>query len=163
MTGSTGKEGEAGGWSYTSMQPDAVQSPPQLAINRPVVRERFLSWAEPRLEPADKQALLFCQTVLPREFSVMVHSEGKAEAFDADGTARGAVQGNAYHKKFGGHVVQVDPAARDTRTLKRQNAYSKQSALNSPRSSSRRYHFGGAKARSGWRRSGASRPRRLLT
>lgn len=83
-----------------------------------VVGERpDLSWAEPRLEPVDKQAFLFCQTVLPREFSVIVHSDGKAEAFDADGTARGAVEGNAYHKKFGGHVVQVDPAARDTRTV----------------------------------------------
>ncbi|MFO7901292.1 MAG: hypothetical protein R6U98_01415, partial [Pirellulaceae bacterium] len=29
----TGKEGEAGVLDYTSMQPDAVQSPPQLAIN----------------------------------------------------------------------------------------------------------------------------------
>jgi hypothetical protein len=82
-----------------------------------VSRAPGLSWADPRLKPPDEPVRLFCQTVLPSDYSVIVHTEGRAEAFDPSGESRGSVEGNEYHKRHGQHVVQIDPGNRVARTV----------------------------------------------
>lgn len=97
---------------HTASVPEIGDRLLTVAADRP-----DLNWADPSLKPSAEDASLFCQTVLPRDYSVTVHSEGKARAYNANGDARGAVQGNTYHKRFGGHVVQIDPGAEAMRTV----------------------------------------------
>lgn len=87
---------------------------------RPDVGDRLLTvsnrppdakhqWEDERLRPADPNARLFCRTLLPREYSLVVHGGGQAEAFDPTGRSTGAAPGNPYHLEFGGDVIQIDP------------------------------------------------------
>jgi hypothetical protein len=76
--------------------------------NRPPDRK----WADEGLRPKNEEARLFCRTLLPEDYAVVLHSGGKAEAFAAAGQSRGGVEGNPYHLQYGSHVVQVDPAGR---------------------------------------------------
>jgi hypothetical protein len=75
-------------------------------VNRPPQR---VSWADARLKPQNNEGRLFCQTLLPREYRLILHSDGKAESRDARGQSLGAAEGNAYHLQFGQHVVQIEP------------------------------------------------------
>jgi hypothetical protein len=82
-------------------------------VNRPPAS----SWADPRLKPPRQQARLFCQTLAPRQYQLILHAGGKAEAFDATGRALGPVEGNPYHLKYGQNVMQIDPGNQGTRTV----------------------------------------------
>jgi hypothetical protein len=94
--------------------------------SRPEVRDHLLtitsqapelSWSVPALKPARRAARLFCQTLLPREYRLIVHDNGQAEAFDALGRSLGPTAGNAYHREHGRHVVQIDPGIQHARTV----------------------------------------------
>lgn len=74
-------------------------------------------WADKALNPGRKGARLFCQTLLPKKYSVILHDGGKAEAFQPAGQSLGEVPGNAYHHEFGGHVVQIDPGQEGSRIV----------------------------------------------
>jgi hypothetical protein len=81
----------------------------QITIsNRPPER----SWADPTLKPDSEEARLFCQTVAPQDYTLLLHADGKTQAFHADGRYQGACEGNPYHRKFGGSVVQIETAGR---------------------------------------------------
>ena len=86
----------------------------QLTLtNRPPERR----WANPALKPKSEEGRLFCQTLLPRQYRLILHNEGKAEAFDPTGKPLGPVEGNAYHRKHGQKVVQIDPGNARTQTI----------------------------------------------
>ena len=60
---------------------------------------------------------MFCQTLLPRDYRMILHADGKAEAFDPAGKPLGAAEGNPYHRKYGQNVVQIDPGNDRTKTV----------------------------------------------
>jgi hypothetical protein len=81
----------------------------QITIsNRPPER----SWADPKFKPDSEEARLFCQTVAPRDYTLLLHADGKVQAFHADGRNLGTCECNPYHQKFGGSVVQIETAGR---------------------------------------------------
>jgi hypothetical protein len=86
----------------------------QISItNRPPQR----SWADPTLKPHSEEAKLFCRTVLPRDYTLLLHADGKAQAFQSDGRRQGACEGNPYHREFGGNVAQIDPGGQRRQTV----------------------------------------------
>ena len=96
------------------------------ATSRPDIDDRLLTltsqppkhpWAEPALKPKSGEGRLFCQTLLPREYRLILHNEGKAEAFDPAGKPLGPVEGNLYHRKYGQKVVQIDPGNIRTQSI----------------------------------------------
>ena len=85
---------------------------------RPEISDRVLTltnrtpemnWDEPALKPTSQEGRLFCRTLIPSDYRLILHSDGKAEAFDPAGNQMGAVEGNSYHRNYGRHVVQIDP------------------------------------------------------
>jgi hypothetical protein len=74
-------------------------------------------WADPRLRPKNRRARLFCRTLAPKQYSVILHSGGKAKAFEPSGRAKNDAEGNAFHLKYGKHVVQIDPGLETDRTV----------------------------------------------
>jgi hypothetical protein len=113
---------------------DIVQTPtPEIrrqwqlhAASRPDVGDRLLTianrspeqnWADPALKPKSDEGRLFCQTLLPRQYRLILHNEGKAEAFDPTGKPLGPVDGNAYHQQYGQKVVQINPGNMRTKTV----------------------------------------------
>jgi hypothetical protein len=76
-----------------------------------------LSWSNPALKPPQRTGRLFCQTLLPRDYRVIVHGEGQAEAFDSSGRSLGPDTGNAYHQRYGRNVVQIDPGTQHRETI----------------------------------------------
>jgi hypothetical protein len=96
------------------------------ALNRPDVGQRLFTltnrppeqqWADPALQPPSQEGRLFCQTLLPRQYQLILHSDGQAEAFSPAGKSLGPVEGNAYHREYGQHVVQIDPGNSRTQTV----------------------------------------------
>jgi len=96
------------------------------SANRPEIGDRTLTltnrapetaWAEPALQPENPEGRLFCRTLLPRDYRLMLHGDGKAEAFDPAGKPLGPVDGNSYHRDYGRHVVQIDPGNDATETV----------------------------------------------
>jgi hypothetical protein len=86
----------------------------QITItNRPPER----SWSYPTFKPDSEEARLFCQTVAPRNYTLLLHANGKAQAFHADGRYKGTCEGNPYHRKFGSSVVQIETASRIRQTV----------------------------------------------
>jgi len=81
--------------------------------NRPPER----SWADPTLKSDCEEARLFCQTVAPRDYTLLLHADGEAQAFHADGRHQGTCEGNPYHRKFGSSVVQIETAGRIRQTV----------------------------------------------
>ena len=95
-------------------------------MSRPDIGDRLLTltnrppeqrWADPALKPESEEGRLFCQTLLPRQYRLILHDEGKAEAFDPTGKPLGPVEGNGYHHNFGQKVVQIDPGNMRTQTI----------------------------------------------
>ncbi len=84
-----------------------------VVANRPPDRQ----WADPRLKPKSEEARLFCQTLAPRQYRLILHAGGKAEGFDASGRPLGPVEGNAYHLSYGKNVVQIDPGSERPQTV----------------------------------------------
>jgi hypothetical protein len=74
-------------------------------------------WADERLRPKAALGRLFCQTLLPRNYDLVVHTGGKAQLHDTTGRTKGEVAGNPFHLKFGKHVLQLDPGLMRTRTV----------------------------------------------
>jgi len=96
------------------------------AVNRPEIGDRTLTlantapemgWADPALKPKHDEGRLFCQTLLPRNYRLVLHGDGKAAAYDPSGTPQGPVAGNAFHCEYGRHVVQIDPGNGTARTV----------------------------------------------
>ncbi len=75
------------------------------------------NWADARLKPARRKARLFCRTLAPAEYTLVVNSRDDARAFTSDGKAKGHVAGDPFHRKFGKHVVQIDPGTASVRTV----------------------------------------------
>jgi hypothetical protein len=82
-------------------------------VNRPPAKP----WAVPALQPKGAEGRLFCRTLAPREYTLLLHSAGKAEAFSATGQSLGPTAGNAYHLKYGQNVVEIDPGQKSARTV----------------------------------------------
>lgn len=89
-------------------------TPPQIGNHQITISNRppERSWADPTLQPDSEEARLFCQTVLPQDYTLLLHTDGEAQAFHADGRRQGTCEGNPYHQKFGSNVVQIDPVNR---------------------------------------------------
>jgi hypothetical protein len=66
------------------------------------------TWANPTLLPASEGAKLFCQTLAPRDYTLLLHADGKAQAFGTNGRSRGICEANPFHREFGGNVVQIE-------------------------------------------------------
>lgn len=75
------------------------------------------TWADPRLQPKVRRARLFCRTLAPKEYTLVVNAKDGARAFGPGGQAKGAVAGNPFHRKYGKHVVQIDPGTTTDRTV----------------------------------------------
>lgn len=73
--------------------------------------------AQPALKPKSQQGRLFCRTLIPHDYRLILHGDGEAQAFDPTGRALGAVQGNSYHRNYGQNVVQIDPVSDGTKTV----------------------------------------------
>lgn len=93
---------------------------------RPQIADRVITveneaptktWAEASLAPENPRARLTCRTLLPRNYSAVLHAGGKAEAFDPAGASKGAVDGNPYHLQYGKNVLQIEPVDKSTRTV----------------------------------------------
>jgi hypothetical protein len=96
------------------------------SVNRPEIGDRLLTltndapemnWADAALKPENRQGRLFCQTLLPRNYRLILHAAGKANALNPSGKPLGAVEGDSYHRNYGQHVVQIDPGADATETV----------------------------------------------
>jgi len=96
------------------------------ASSRPEIGDRLLTiaarapqspWADPSLQPASREGRLFCQTLLPRDYRLILHGGGQAEAFDPAGGSLGAVPGHADHRRYGQQVMQIDPGNTGTQTV----------------------------------------------
>ena len=74
-------------------------------------------WADAALKPRHRRATLFCRTLAPKDYTLVVNARDGARAFAPDGQAAGDVPGNPFHRQFGKHVVQVDPGTADDRTV----------------------------------------------
>ena len=75
------------------------------------------TWADATLNPSHRKATLFCRTLAPKEYTLVVNAKDGARAFAPDGQARGDVTGNPFHRQYGKHVVQIDPGTTDRRTV----------------------------------------------
>ncbi len=74
-------------------------------------------WADPSLEPERPEARLFCQTLAPRKYTLIAHAGSDVEALTASGKSQGPAEGNAYHRLYGRHVLQIDPGQQGCRTV----------------------------------------------
>jgi len=94
-------------------------TPPQIGDHQITISNcpPETSWADPTLQPDSEEARLFCQTVAPRDYTLLFHADGNAQAFHADGRRHGTCEGNTYHREFGGSVVQIDPVDRVRQTV----------------------------------------------
>lgn len=75
------------------------------------------AWADPKLKPAHRRGRLFCRTLAPQRYTVLLHAHGTAGAFDASGRPKNGAAGNPYHLKYGTNVIQVDPGSDTDRTV----------------------------------------------
>ncbi len=82
-----------------------------------VSRAPDLSWSEPALKPKNREGRLFCQTLIPRDYRLLLHDDGKCEAFDPNGRSLGPTAGNPYHREYGARVVQIDPGNTSKQTI----------------------------------------------
>jgi hypothetical protein len=94
--------------------------------NRPDLGDRVFTvtnrppeqrWYDPTIQPENPVGRLFCQTMLPRQYNLVLHSDGKAEAYDSAGKSLGPVEGDRYHREYGQTVVQIDPSDTGKRTV----------------------------------------------
>lgn len=76
-----------------------------------------LNWSDPKLKPKSQEGRLFCQTLLPHNYRLILYDDGKAEAFASIGTSLGPVEGSPFHREFGQQLVQIDPGNDHTHTL----------------------------------------------
>ncbi len=112
---------------------DVIQTPsPEVvrrwqlhSADRPVMGDHLititgqlpdLTWANPALQPPHRESRLYCQTLLPQNYQLLVHERGSAEAWDEQGKSLGKAEGNRYHREYGDFVVQLDPGASSTKT-----------------------------------------------
>jgi hypothetical protein len=82
-------------------------------VNAPPARK----WSDASLQPPRTEGRLFCRTLAPEEYTLILHGGGKVRAVDPAGEPRSDVKGNPHHLKYGKHVLQVDPGAASTRTV----------------------------------------------
>ena len=76
-----------------------------------------MKWADQKLDLGEREARLICRALLPKEYTVVLHANGKAKAFNDRGEEVGGTEGNAYHLKYGSFVTQIDPGTETTDTL----------------------------------------------
>lgn len=96
------------------------------AASRPVVGERLVTilgeappdrWHDERLRPPRRRGRLFCRTLAPEAYRLVVQSGGEATLHDPSGEPRGAIEGSPFHRQHGGHVLQLSPTGRELRTV----------------------------------------------
>jgi hypothetical protein len=100
-------------WQLHSMSRPEIGDHMFTLTNRPPQT----NWADPSLKPQGDEGRLFCQTLIPRDYRLVLHDDGKAEAFDPAGQSLAAVDGNSYHRNYGQNVVQIDPANDGAQTV----------------------------------------------
>jgi len=95
-----------------------AEAPPQFADHMIAISAEppRRTWADESLRPQFEKAKLSCQTLLPKDYTLVHHANGQAEAFDAKGRCKGRAEGNPYHLKYGRNVIQIEPVARSSRT-----------------------------------------------
>lgn len=54
---------------------------------------------------------------MSEKYTVILHSGGKAQAFDPAGNSAGGAAANPYHPKYAQNVIQFDPGHQDKRTI----------------------------------------------
>jgi len=74
-------------------------------------------WADAALKPRHRRATLFCRTLAPKDYTLVVNAKDGARAFGPDGHAAGEATGNAFHRQFGTYVVQIDPGTTTDHTV----------------------------------------------
>lgn len=74
-------------------------------------------WTDETLRPKNVRSLMHVQTLLPKDYTLTLHSDNNAEAFDPDGHSRGATAGNPFHLRYGKKVVQMTPVDSGTRKV----------------------------------------------
>lgn len=84
-----------------------VSKPPKLPAG----------WVARGFEQDRRAGKLFCRTLLPRNYRIVLHDGEKARTVGPGGAAADPVAPNPHHLKFGGHVAQVVPAEVGTRTV----------------------------------------------
>jgi hypothetical protein len=80
-------------------------------------RPQKLKWADKNLDPGEREGRLICRTLLPEEYTVILHADGTAKRFNARGEAAGSAEGNPYHLKYGSNVIQLDPGTQTVDTI----------------------------------------------
>jgi hypothetical protein len=85
-----------------------------LAVTHRPPKQR---WFDPSLQPENPEARLFCRTILPRDYTVILHGDRKAASYDTTGNPLDATEGNPYHRKYGQDIAMIDPGHPGTRTL----------------------------------------------
>jgi hypothetical protein len=113
---------------------DIIQTPtPEIrrqwqlhATSRPELGDHVLAvtsqapdqhWPKASLKPKSREGRLFCQTLIPHDYRLILYDEGECEAFDPTGKLLGPVEGNADHREYGRKVVQIDPGNVRTKTI----------------------------------------------
>jgi hypothetical protein len=91
-------------WQLHADTPPTIQDRQFTVVNE----APDLNWARPALKPKVRRARLVCQTLAPKNYTVIVHGDQQARSFGADGESLGPTEGNPYHRRFGKHVVQLD-------------------------------------------------------
>jgi hypothetical protein len=74
-------------------------------------------WSDESLRSKRAEARLFCQTLAPSDYTLILHADGTAQGFGAAGQAMGKAQGNSYHLKYGKKVIQIEPRPSANRTV----------------------------------------------
>ncbi len=100
-------------WQLHSLSEPTIGNRTVTIANRPPNRK----WAIPELQPKSEEGKLYCQTLLPEKYTVVLHSGGQARTFDPTGQRGGNVEGNPYHSKYAQNVIQIDPGNQENRTV----------------------------------------------
>jgi hypothetical protein len=75
------------------------------------------AWADPTIKPQRTKGRLFCQTIFPLHYRLLLHHDQEAEAFAPCGSSLGPVEGNTYHRQYGRVVMQIEPEDVSTQTI----------------------------------------------
>jgi len=101
-------------WQLHCDQPPMFEPGLVRVGNRPPTRP---TWSDPAYPFEWREGRLFCQILAPARHKIVLNSRTGAREFDpATGTTRD-VAGDSYHRKYGKHVVQLDPGNASTRTV----------------------------------------------
>ena len=101
-------------WQLHAEAPPAIGDRLVRVVNRPPDRKSIVA---DDYQEVRREGTLFCRTLLPRDYLLVVQRGAAAKAFRPNGSAAGAGTPNAYHQTHGKHVVQIDAGSGGTRTV----------------------------------------------